>query len=556
MNFVKDGDTIQISFGKSRRNRGIETIKTYDDFLSFCHKYSKGMSIPYIVNYIKENVSEWYDRVSKEAKTNDRDLIIVYLRNPNKLHYCKWCGKATLNQVYCCKHCSDSDPEKSLKQQETNLKRYGSRFNAQRPEAIAKRSQTLLEKYGNSKYVNLEARTKTIQAKYGVNNITETQLFREKNKKTRLEKYGIEFYTGEPRKPVVLSDEDAQSIFEQYGDFVGNMIVHKIRFGEDQIYIDRVKSDYNRQFIIDHFIEDGVFNQFEFAQYFNIKSSYAYKAKKHFKIDQPNKNITCKAQIVFLQQFNDFGIQINRRDIIKPQELDGYLPSIKLAIEFNGTMYHSIGPSQTSRFCWFRNPDYHYNKFNTCKEKGITLFSMFDYQNREFWKNLILDALNQNRPIDGNVSIIEDQNLILGFIKQYSIFEFDQNCDWKCIGLFDSNNNLIQTMLYNNNRILHLATKFGYKNDYSKIINYYFDNNDNETLTFKNNNIVGDFMIRSLNASIIDQLPPSCKYFTKVYQRQYRGDVVVEFSKIRLTENDRALYNCGYTVYQIKKESI
>lgn len=58
------------------------------------------------------------------------------------------------------------------------------------------------------------------------------------------------------------------------------------------------------------------------------------------------------------------------RDIIKPQELDIYLPSLKCAIEYNGLRWHS------DKYCKDRN--YHLNKLNACKDKGIKLLQIFE----------------------------------------------------------------------------------------------------------------------------------------------------------------------------------
>jgi len=64
-------------------------------------------------------------------------------------------------------------------------------------------------------------------------------------------------------------------------------------------------------------------------------------------------------------------VQCNTRKIIPPLELDIYLPDYKVAIEVNGLYYHS------SRFI---DRNYHYNKFKSCDEQGITLLQFFDFE--------------------------------------------------------------------------------------------------------------------------------------------------------------------------------
>lgn len=59
----------------------------------------------------------------------------------------------------------------------------------------------------------------------------------------------------------------------------------------------------------------------------------------------------------------------NDRTLIKPKELDIYVPSHQLAIEFNGVYWHSekyVGRA------------HHYNKWKACKDKGIQLIQVWE----------------------------------------------------------------------------------------------------------------------------------------------------------------------------------
>lgn len=65
------------------------------------------------------------------------------------------------------------------------------------------------------------------------------------------------------------------------------------------------------------------------------------------------------------------------RKIISPQELDFYIPSKKLAIEFNGSYWHSN--------LNIKDKNYHLNKSKMCEEKGIRLIHIWEYE----WNNPI-----------------------------------------------------------------------------------------------------------------------------------------------------------------------
>jgi len=60
---------------------------------------------------------------------------------------------------------------------------------------------------------------------------------------------------------------------------------------------------------------------------------------------------------------------LSDRSVISPQELDIYIPSKKIAIEYNGSYWHSDFKLD--------DPYYHLNKTNLCRDKGIKLVHIF-----------------------------------------------------------------------------------------------------------------------------------------------------------------------------------
>ena len=68
---------------------------------------------------------------------------------------------------------------------------------------------------------------------------------------------------------------------------------------------------------------------------------------------------------------------MNNRIILNGKELDVYIPSKNIAIECNGVYWHStecISP---------KDKNYHFNKWNECRKKGIELLTVWDYQIHE-----------------------------------------------------------------------------------------------------------------------------------------------------------------------------
>ena len=83
-----------------------------------------------------------------------------------------------------------------------------------------------------------------------------------------------------------------------------------------------------------------------------------------------NKNTSyCESDLrSFLNSINiDF--KSNDRTILNGKELDIYIPSHNLAIEFNGLYWHSE---------LFRDSKYHLNKTEECEKKGVQLIHIFE----------------------------------------------------------------------------------------------------------------------------------------------------------------------------------
>ena len=81
------------------------------------------------------------------------------------------------------------------------------------------------------------------------------------------------------------------------------------------------------------------------------------------------KNIS-KSEIEVADFVKSLNLEIltSKRNIIKPYELDIFIPSLNKAIEFNGTYWHY---THSNKNC--KPKGYHAMKSNLCKEKGIKL---------------------------------------------------------------------------------------------------------------------------------------------------------------------------------------
>ena len=105
---------------------------------------------------------------------------------------------------------------------------------------------------------------------------------------------------------------------------------------------------------------------------------------------QQNNYVSKPEQLIreFIKDnFPGIDIKYNDRTVIRPKELDVYLPEFNLAIEICGLYWHGELHSGKAR-------DYHYNKMMDCFNKGIRLITIFEDELYNY-KDIVLSRLRQ-----------------------------------------------------------------------------------------------------------------------------------------------------------------
>lgn len=93
----------------------------------------------------------------------------------------------------------------------------------------------------------------------------------------------------------------------------------------------------------------------------------------------------------YLRTLGNFDIITRNKNVISPYELDIFVPEIKLAIEFDGLIFHSE--------LYNKDNNYHINKTNACNEKGIRLIHIFEDEwncNKELVKSMLKNIVKNN----------------------------------------------------------------------------------------------------------------------------------------------------------------
>ena len=288
-------------------------------------------------------------------------------------------SKQTMIKKYGVEHVWESK-ELGDKQKKTCLERYGTTCSLGNKEIREKSKQTRLKKYGDENYNNRDKFKETCIERYGVENVFQSEDIKGKSRNTMIEKYGGEYSTTSP----ILKEKIKQSLIDKYGvDHQSKIpeVKDKLSKTQREVYIkthDHVV-DYTND--VDWICKcpHPECNKCEVKTY--TINPLNFYSRKEFNIEPcttlkpiegiPNKNTTLELFIHNILKENNIEFKTNNRSIINGLELDIYIPKYNIAVECNGTFFHSDR---------MKDKNYHINKFNLCKEKGIQLLTFWEDQ--------------------------------------------------------------------------------------------------------------------------------------------------------------------------------
>jgi hypothetical protein len=307
------------------------------------------------------------------------------------------------------------------KAKESTLKKYGvdNVFKLKEMQDLCK--QRIKEKYGVDNINQLdyikEKRKNTCILKYGTENPTQSDVIKEKSIQTCINKYGVtnvskveEFKTKRTNtfldrynctcaaKHEVFKDKMINTQIQKYGmPFLATKEIkeHTSKLKREQIFnILQNNTDYEILFPKEIFIKYGfighgydVIEDNEYCHrlngqwlYYKVKCrncghilyiSFSRLQKFHCVNCQPvGRSLEEQCVEKFIQSLN-IETQHSVRNILSGgKELDIYIPSKNIAIEFNGLYWHSI--------IYIKDPMYHLQKTKECQEKGIQLIHIME----------------------------------------------------------------------------------------------------------------------------------------------------------------------------------
>jgi uncharacterized Zn finger protein (UPF0148 family) len=216
---------------------------------------------------------------------------------------------------------------------------------------------------------------------------------------------------------------------------------------------------------------------------------------------------------------DDLGIEYIHSDwiTIAPQELDFYIPSHNLAIEFDGIYWHSELRGKYK--------DYHLDKTEKCSKKGINLFHIFENEwinKKDIWKSIIKDNLGLNESIHANECIIKqvakseeeqflEENHLQGYANSQVAFGLYYEDQLMCLMSFGKNKHSPDVEW----ELLRFANKqnINVVDGELKLFKYFSENFEGGIVSYSDRRYSNEDMYKALGFQFSHNNEPNCFYF-------------------------------------------
>lgn len=304
-------------------------------------------------------------------------------------------ARETTLERYGCSNPQMSDAVRR-KTEETNLKRYGSINPLLNAEVKQKAKETLNRNYGvssplQSKEILQKVQNTTLNH-YGVHVSLLSEEVQEKSRQTNLERYGNEI----PIRSDEVKSRIKNTCIDRYGvDCALNApeAKQKSRISIRSKTYEQNESRLNQKgLLILSSREEAIRNEVVKYRCRRCGVEFTTPSLCYQSVHCPSclkKTVSAKEKQVldFVKEVYSGEVIENCRTVIKPYEFDIYIPSLHLAVEFNGTYWHSAE---------LKPKNYHLEKTLACAERGVRLIHVFEWewdQNEALIKSLLLKAL-------------------------------------------------------------------------------------------------------------------------------------------------------------------
>ena len=458
---------------------------------------------------MKIHYPEFFDYlVNSYPDLTHSERLYWFYNNIKSKPVCKECGKPVkfVNYKYgYAEFCSNKCVNKSKiiyeRKKESNIKKYGENY---------------------KQYIYEKTKEGCLK-KYGVENVFALDSIKSKIKQTNLISKGVEY----PMQSKLVQEKSKQTYLNNF-------------FNENPNIVEILDYKYLCK------CTNPKCNKCKEKQFTISKGIYRYR--KFYNIELCTKLLPIKNTSTSIENFirnildeHSISYETNVRDILRPNEIDIYIPDKNLAIECNGTYWHST----------LHKPEqYHHDKLLLCRDKNIQLITIWEDQiinNPFIVESLLLSKLGFfNERIYARQCIIKeipsnecDEFLILNHLQG----KVKSNVR---LGLY-YNNELLSVMTFGKTRkgigndncteLLRFCNKCGIQiiGGASKLFKYYIKHyNPKEIISYSSNDISDGNLYNVLGFHNIGETKFSYWYIEpNTFQRFHR----LQFTKAKLVKD-------------------
>lgn len=222
--------------------------------------------------------------------------------------------------------------------------------------------KTCLERYNVKSFLETQEAKDALKDKYGADNISQTQYWHDKVRKSSIEKFGVKWPT--KNKDVIAKTQKTNLDRYGYKYWVNNP---EFRYQLYKKWTSESLKSYNLD-LIDCELIGGTTLKCKKCGYEKEVQHAQIEARISFCPNCYNE-YRSKYELLISEHLKDLGIEFthNDRSVLNPKELDILVPKYSLAIEVDGLYWHQNKPK-----------DYHLSKTDSCLKKKIRLIHLTD----------------------------------------------------------------------------------------------------------------------------------------------------------------------------------
>jgi hypothetical protein len=524
--------------------------------------------------FIKNNNKVFEDIIKYTSNISDitfKCKIWHWVNNEPNYILCECGNRVSFNmnwlngyKKYCSNKCSANNKQLRENSKKTLLEKYGVDSYSKTTEYIDKVKKTNIERYGVDNFSKtkeyVDKSKKTYLERYGVDSYTKTDEYITKSKNTCIKKYGVDSYT----KTKEFQDKLKETNIERYG------VDHLFK---SDIYRNEKFKITNNKYYIKYL--DG-FNIFrcdcDNEHNFEIKTDdYFGRIKANNKlctICYPISNSSSIKETMLFNFINENYIGCIKNNYRDKYEIDIYLPELKIGFEFNGIYWHSNK---------FKDKNYHLEKTNYFKEKGIRIIHIWEDDwifKQDILKSQIINLLRLNNiKIFARKCYVKDvsindckkflnENHIQGTVSSTIKLGLYYNKELVSIMTFDNLEGRKRMKLggYNLNRFCNKLNT-NVIGGASKLLSYFVKNYDvKRIISYADKDWSIGNLYEILGFKNIGGNGPDYKYIVdgkRVHKSRYKKSKL----KTELTESKQMelngigkIYDCGKIKFELKKD--